>query len=121
MSIRRFVTGDGDVSVVPPASVATVRKSYAPSDTVVVSKGTEYGAVPSLAIVVQAPPLDGFRWNATDVTPEPPVSVAVALNAIVWRRFAPGSSIALVGAAVSDLTTFVLVATATLPALSATR
>src|SRR5438132_3590505 len=121
LSIRRFVTGEGDVSLFPPASVATVRKSYRPSGTVVVSKETEYGAVASLAIVVQEPPLESFRWNATELTPEPPVSEAVALNAIVCRRFAPGASIALVGAAVSDLTTFVLVATATLPALSATR
>ena len=74
----------------------------------------------SLAIVVQEPPLDGRRWNATDPTLEPPVSDADALKEIVCRRFVPGSAIELVGAAVSDLTTLPLVATATLPALSAT-
>ena len=49
-----------------------------------------------------------------------PVSEALALSVIVCRRFVPGSAIALVGAAVSDLTMFGLVATARLPALSVT-
>ena len=74
----------------------------------------------SLAIVVQEPPPEGLRWNATLATPAPPVSEAEALSVIVWRRFVPGSPIELAGAAVSDLTTLPLVATATLPASSAT-
>ena len=74
----------------------------------------------SLAIVAHEPPLDGRRWKATEARPEPPASEADALSVIVWRRFVPGSAIELVGAAVSDLTTCALVATATLPALSAT-
>ena len=86
-----------------------------------VSNVVEYGALPSVAIVVHEPPIDGRRWNATEPVPEPPVSEALAASVIVWRRFVPGSVRLLVGASVSDLTTFGLVAVATLPAASATR
>ena len=88
--------------------------------TVVVSNETEYGEVPSVPIVVHEPPPAGRRWNATELTLEPPVSLAPALSVIVWRRLAPGSVRVEVGAAVSDLTSLDDVATATLPALSAT-
>ena len=75
----------------------------------------------SVSMVVQEPPPAGRRWNATDVSPEPPVSLAVALSVIDWRRFAPGSFWLLVGADVSDLTSLEEVAVVQLPALSAMR
>ena len=74
----------------------------------------------SVPIVVQEPPLDGRRWNATEAMPEPPESLAVAVRITVWRRSVPGSFSLDVGAAVSDLTSFVEVAVDQLPALSAT-
>src|SRR5512133_1745327 len=80
----------------------------------------EYGAVPSAAIVVHEPPPAGRRWNATELTSEPSVSLALALSVIVWRRSAPGSVRVEVGAAVSDFTSFEEVARATLPTLSQT-
>src|SRR5207302_73129 len=121
LSIRRLETTTGDASALPAVSVATARKSYRPSATPVVSKDVEYGNVPSVAIVVQEPLPDGRRWNATEVMPEPPVSLALAVSVTDWRRFAPGSSWLLVGAAVSDLTSLDDVAVVQLPALSATR
>ena len=83
------------------------------------SNETEYGDVESLAMVVHAPPLEGLCWKATESIPDPPLSFAAAESEIVPRRSVPGSEIELVGAAESDLTTFALVATVTLPALSA--
>ena len=80
-----------------------------------------YGAVVSAPIVVHEPPPAGRRWNATDPSPEPPVSPALAASATVCRRFAPGSPSVLVGPAVSDLTSFAEFALVQLPALSATR
>src|SRR6266487_633856 len=62
----------------------------------------------------------GRRWNATELTSEPPVSLALALNVIVWRRLAPGSVRLEVGAPVSDFASFAEVATAMLPTMSAT-
>src|SRR5712691_5501129 len=90
LSMRRLATTVGAVSSFPAASVATERKSYTPSVTVVVSKETEYGEVPSVPIVVQEPPPAGRRWNATASTPEPPVYLAPAPSVMVWRRLAPG-------------------------------
>ena len=84
------------------------------------SKDVEYGKLLSDAIVVHEPPPAGRRWKATEATPEPSVSLAFALSETVWRRFAPGSSSVEPGAAVSDFTSLAEVATATLPALSAT-
>ena len=75
----------------------------------------------SLPMVVHEPPPAGRRWKATEASPEPPVSPAPAASATVWRRFAPGSPRELVGASVSDLTSFAEVAVVQLPALSATR
>src|SRR4051794_39851860 len=92
-----------------------------PSAALVVSNGVEYGEVVSVAIVVHEPPPAGRLWKATDARPEPPVSPAVLVSVTVWRRFAPGSSCALVGAATSDLTSSVDVAVVQLPALSAIR
>ena len=84
------------------------------------SNETEYGDVESLAMVVHAPPpLEGLCWKATESIPDPPLSFAAAESKIVPRRSVPGSEIELVGAAESDLTTFALVATVMLPALSA--
>ena len=80
----------------------------------------EYGELPSVAIVVHEPPPAGLRSKATELTPEPSVSLAPAPSVIVWRRFAPGSVRVVVGAAVSDLTSLAEVASATFPALSAT-
>src|SRR5438445_11305290 len=120
LSIRRVATTTGAASVFPALSVATERKSYRPSATLVVSKEAEYGELLSLAIVVHEPPPAGRRSKATESTLEPSVSLALALNVIVGRRFAPGSVSAEVGAAVSDFVSFEDVATATLPALSAT-
>jgi hypothetical protein len=121
LSIRRFATTDGEASTFPALSVAIVRKSYRPSATLVVSNATLYDEVVSVAIVVHEPPPAGRRWNATDATSEPPVSLAELVSVTVPRRFAPGSSCALVGAFVSDLTTLPHVAVLQLPALSATR
>src|SRR5216683_7651629 len=118
LSMRRLATSAGAVSSFPAVSVATERKSYRPSVTVVVSKEMEYGEVPSVPIVVHEPPPAGRRWNATALMPEPSVSLALALNAIVWRRLAPGSASVEVGAAVSDFASLDEVARATLPALS---
>ena len=84
------------------------------------SKEIEYGEVPSVEIVVHEPPPAGRRWNATELTLEPSVSLALALSVIVWRRFAPGSVRVEVGAAVSDFVSLDEVATATLPKLSET-
>jgi hypothetical protein len=75
----------------------------------------------SVPIVVHEPPPAGRRWNATAARPEPPVSPAELVSATVPRRLAPGSSCALVGASVSDLTTLLEVAVLQLPALSAMR
>src|SRR5439155_18704322 len=80
-----------------------------------------YGAVVSAPIVVHEPPPAGRRWTATDPSPEPPVSPALAASATVCRRFSPGSPSVLVGPAVSDLTSFAEFAVVQLPALSATR
>ena len=87
----------------------------------VVSKGVLKGDVISVAIVVQEPPPAGRRWKATDARPEPPVSPADVVSVTVPRRFAPGSSCALVGASVSDLTSLLELAALQLPASSATR
>src|SRR6266536_2961746 len=73
LSTRRLATTVGELSSLPALSVATERKSYRPSATLVVSKEVEYGLVESVPIVVQDPPLEGRRWNATDATPEPSV------------------------------------------------
>src|SRR6059036_636810 len=100
LSMRRLATTAGAASAFPAVSVATERKSYRPSVTLVVSNETEYGKVPSVPIVVQEPPPAGRRWNATELTLEPPVSIAPALSVIVWRRLAPGSVRLEVGAAV---------------------
>src|SRR5437879_6260191 len=72
-------------------------------------------------MVVHEPPPAGRRWNATEASPEPPVSPAPEASATVWRRLAPGSPRELVGALVSDLTSFAEVAVVQLPALSAIR
>ena len=80
-----------------------------------------YGEVVSVVIVVHELPPDGRRWNATEPRPEPPVSLAGLVSVTVWRRIAPGSSCALAGAFVSDLTSLPDVAVLQLPALSATR
>ena len=120
LSMRRLATTAGAASAFPAVSVATERKSYRPSVTLVVSNETEYGEAPSVPIVVQEPPPAGRRWNATELTLEPPVSIAPALSVIVWRRLAPGSVRLEVGAAVSDFASFAEVATAMLPTLSAT-
>jgi len=80
----------------------------------------EYGKLPSAAIVVHEPPPAGRRSKATELTPEPSVSLAPALSVIAWRRFAPGSVRVAVGAVVSDLTSLAGAASATFPALSAT-
>ena len=74
----------------------------------------------SVPIVVQEPPLDGRRWNATAATLEPPESLAVAVSTTVCRRLGPGSVSLDVGAVVSDWTSFVEVAVDRLPALSPT-
>ncbi len=84
------------------------------------SKETEYGELPSVEIVVHEPPPAGRRSNATELRPDPSVSLALALNVIVWRRLAPGSVRLDVGEAVSDFASFDEVTTATLPTLSAT-
>src|SRR5436190_3534694 len=72
-------------------------------------------------MVVHEPPPAGRRWNVTEASPEPPVSPAPAPSATVWRRSAPGSPSELVGATVSDLTSFAEVAVVQLPASSAMR
>src|SRR5213083_634502 len=120
LSMRRLATTAGDASAFPALSVATERKSYRPSVTLVVSNETEYGEAPSVPIVVHELPPAARRWNATESTPEPSVSPAPALSVTVWRRLAPGSARIEVGAAVSDLASWDDVARATLPALSAT-
>src|SRR5947207_2197256 len=88
---------------------------------VVVSNEKAYGGVVSVEMVVHEPPPAGRRWNATDASPEPSVSLAPAASATVCRRFAPGSPSELVGAPASDLASFVEVAVVQLPALSARR
>src|SRR5262245_19455111 len=75
----------------------------------------------SVAIVVQEPPPAGRCSKATEARPEPPLSLAELVSVTVPRRFAPGSSWALVGAFVSDLTSFKDVAVVQLPAWSAIR
>src|SRR5262249_61895624 len=52
LSTRRFAT-TALVPVLPVPSVATTRKSYRPSGSVVASSGVEKGAVVSVAIVGQ--------------------------------------------------------------------
>jgi hypothetical protein len=121
LSMRRLATTLGEASAFPATSVATVRKSYSPSPTLVVSNERLYGELVSVPIVVHEPPPAGRRWNATEARPEPPVSPAELVSVTVWRRLAPGSSCALVGALVSDLATFEDVAVLQLPALSAIR
>ena len=89
---------DGSVVVVTFAgralSVTTKRRSYAPSFTDVVSQSVRYGAVVSVAIVVQSLPLPPpwsacEDWKATEATPAR--ADAVALSVTVPRRYAPGS------------------------------
>src|SRR5829696_1582401 len=116
--MRGLATTAGAVSTLPETSLATVRKSYRPSATLVVSKEMPYGDVESAAIVVQDPPLAGRRSKATCESEEPPVSLATAVRLIAWRRFAPGSAWMLVGAAVSDLASLLDVAVVQLPAVS---
>jgi hypothetical protein len=66
-----------------------------------VSNAQEYGEVVSVQMSVQVPAPPGERWIFTFMTPEPPVSVAVALRVTVSRRFAPGSLSEAVGTVLS--------------------
>ena len=96
LSTRRFAI-TVELAELPATSVATARRSYRPSETAVVSKLTEYGALRSVPIAVQVPAPAGERWKTTCATPLPPVSAADAVSVTPARRFAPGSFCVAVG------------------------
>ena len=88
-----------ELPVLPAASVATARKSYRPSVTVVVSKETEYGEVVSAEpTFVHEPAPAGERWNCTWATYESASLAAEVCRLIVPVTGEPGSLIVAVGA-----------------------
>ena len=72
------------------------------------SKGTEYGAAVSVAIVVHEPLPAGARSKSTWSMPEP-ASAAEPVSVFVARRYGPGSSWLVVGGVLS-IRTFVTAA-----------
>ena len=70
-------------------SVATARRSYAPSATAVVFHEHEYGVVLSVQTVVQLAPSAGWYWITTLLIPDSP-SEAVAFRVTVPVADAPG-------------------------------
>ena len=72
----------------------------------------------SVQMVVQVPVPVGARWMTTLRTPEPPVSVLVALSVTVSRRGEPGSVRLEVGAVLSIRRLVTVAEVAGLPATS---
>src|SRR4051794_19765952 len=63
LSTRRFAATA--VELLPPPDVATIRRSYNPSATTVVSNEAEYGAVASVPIDVHESDPAAERWKST--------------------------------------------------------
>src|SRR5579884_945046 len=76
LSTPTVVTGE-TVCTFPTASVATIRRSYCPSERPVVSQAVFQppAALESVPIVVHVPAPCGERWNATEATPLPEPSL----------------------------------------------
>jgi hypothetical protein len=99
LSMRTFGRS-GLVPIWPVPSVATARKSYRPSASVVVSSDVLHGGDESLAIVVHEPPPAGRRSKSTCVVS----GSDEAERDTVPLRFWPGSASVGVGATLSTAT-----------------
>src|SRR5687768_4321333 len=103
-------------------SIVTARRSKSPSASAVVSQLTEYGAVASVSMAVQAPPPAGRRSNPAEATPEPESAELDETTSVpVTNAPSPGAVRAPVGSVRSTVTSTMSSPVLSLPSVATAR